>query len=232
MRVCQEEHRPRGLPIVMKHGNFDGVFPPPRPRAEVLKDLGLRDDLPVLGCTGSIRHYKGLDLACEAVALSRGAWQLIIAGPPHPDFDLDGLRRRVSSIPGAVLIARKLSDSEFSDVASACDVILLPYRKITTCSMIIGAFTLGRGVVASDLPYFREILGDHPEAGILVKPSDPQALFLGIRSYLTIPQSIRNEAAKRLGDTFAWDQVIRPVAEAFGEKIGRLRPVNADRVSV
>jgi glycosyltransferase involved in cell wall biosynthesis len=211
----------------MMLGNLDGVFPAPRPRAEVLKSLGLRDDLPVLGCTGGIRDYRGADVACEAVALSRGAWQLIIAGPPHPSFDLDRLGRQVSALPGAVLIPRWLEDSEFADIVSCSDVILLPYRKITTSFMIQGAFTFGRGVVASDLPYFREILEDDPDAGTLVKPEDPTALYRGIAHHLEIPQSIREAAARRLNDTFAWDRVIVPVAEALGEGLNQPRLVEA-----
>ena len=226
---CAATYRPLGRLIVMMHGNYDAVYPAARPRPEVLKELGLRDDLPVLCCVGALRGYRGLELACDAVGRSQGAWQLIVAGPSHPDFDMEGLARRVAAIPGAVLIHRRLLDSEFSDVVAAGDAVLLPYRKATTSGMIHASLTLGVGVVTSDLPYFREILGDHPEAGILVKTGDPGSLYEGIASYLAIPRGRRTAAARELANTFAWDRVILPVAKVISAWSPSTEPVDPSR---
>ncbi len=201
--------------VVVRHGNYDEVYPAPRPRSDVLRQLGLSSELPVVGCIGGIRDYKGIDIACEAVSRVGGSVQLIVAGSVHPSFDLTALQHCISALPGASLLPKRLSDPEFSDLVAACDAILLPYRKITTSGMLLAALTLGRGVVASDLPYIREILGNTRTAGLLVKPGDPQALADGIRAFLQIPAEERSLAARALADQFSWQRTILPAIDVF-----------------
>ena len=57
-----------------------------------------------------------------------------------------------------------VSDQAYSDIVAAADAVLLPYRKITGSAVLLAAWTLGRGVVASDLPYFREMADGEPES--------------------------------------------------------------------
>jgi glycosyltransferase involved in cell wall biosynthesis len=223
---CLEVHRPRVEPLVMMQGNYDGVYPAPRDPALVRRELGLRTDVPVVSCIGGLRDYKGLGVACEAVARLGGAVQLLLVGSPHPRFDLAALRRQAGSVPGTVLVARRITDAEFADFVTASDCLLLPYRKITTSALLLSAATLARGVVASDLPYMREILGPAPEAGILVRPGDPDDLARGIQSYLSIPAEVRARAARAVAESFRWDRTIVPVAKAFLE-LGPRRDADA-----
>ena len=68
-----------------------------------------------------------------------------------------------------------------------------------------------RGVVASDLPYFREVLETEPYSGILVPPGDAAAMADAIEHYLSIPLSIRKEAACRLVRRYEWSEAVLPV---------------------
>lgn len=97
----------------------------------------------------------------------------------------------------------------------ASDVVLLPYHKITGSSAFMTAMTLGRGVVASDLPYFREVLVGHEDAGRLFPAGDAASLAGAIREYLSIPAERRQSAARALARECAWDKVIGPVASAL-----------------
>jgi beta-1,4-mannosyltransferase len=214
-RACLQRYRPRGQVVVMPHGNYDGAYPPPRPRDEVLRDLGLRPDLPVVCCLGGLRAYKGFDLACEALARFNGQVQLIIGGIPHRTFDLETLKRQAERLPGATLLARRLSEAELSDFVSASEVVLLPYRRMTTSGALLAALTLGRAVVASDLPFFREILSAEPDAGVLFEPGDAAGLARAIGAALEIPGARRTAASRRLADRYAWERVVPPVADVF-----------------
>jgi beta-1,4-mannosyltransferase len=73
--------------------------------------------------------------------------------------------------------------------------------------------TLGRGVVATDIPYFREILGQDSPAGILVPPCDPEGLARGIRRFLQIPFQERCAAARAIADKYPWPEVVKAVVE-------------------
>jgi glycosyltransferase involved in cell wall biosynthesis len=163
-----------------------------------------------------LREYKGLDLACAAVERLNGRVQMIIGGPRNAGFDATQLLENVARTPGGVLIERRLSDQEFADLTAASDAILLPYRAITGSSALLAALGLGRGVVASGLPYFQEILADEPDAGVTVPDWDVDAWSDGILRYLARPASVRSRAALRVAERYSWDACVEPLVSALG----------------
>lgn len=202
-----------GRTVFMPHGNYDHVYPQSRPRAVILKELGLREDLPVISCLGMLRSYKGLDFAIKTVALLDKEVQFLCAGSPHSSFDLSSLQKQFDELDNTLLIPNFLSAQEFSDYTAISDCLLMPYKKITGSGALLAALSLSRGVVASDLPYFRELLADHPGAGILVTTESPKLFAQGIREYLTIPSLQRNQAARDLAEYYDWKLVVLPVAK-------------------
>jgi len=212
---CIRHYTPKGGLVVMPHGNYEGAFPEPRPRYRVLDGLGLNADLPVVSCVGGMRNNKGLDIAIEAVSKLRGEVQLIVAGHPAGGFDVEELRDAMKGMPGTAFIPRLISDQEFADFVASTDAVLLPYRQVTGSGALLAAITLGCGVVASDLPYFREIIEQEPDAGILVRPNDANALAQGIKKYLECSGQIRKDAVRRLACRYKWSEVVGPVARVL-----------------
>lgn len=215
--------RPRAPIIVMYHGSYEGFYPQPRPSADVRRALGLGSERPVLCCVGRLREYKGLDVACESLTELGDEVQLVIAGVPHRGFDMTAVERCAESSPNVTLIARKLDDQEFVDLLSISDVVLLPYRQITGSGVLYAAWTMGCGVVASDLPYFREMVPKDGDAGRLFETGSPKALVDAVRAYLAIPRDRRGRAARAEADRYSWDERVRPVAEAMASWSGRTR---------
>ncbi len=197
--------------VVMPHGNYADTFPAARPPETVREELGLRSDLPVVACLGQIRPYKGVDLLCSAVARLEGQVQLLVGGM-HTKVERDWLRAQVQAVPGSVLVDRALSQQEYADFAAAADIIALPYRRVTGSGALLAALTLGRGVVAANLPYFQEILAENPSAGVLFEPENVAALAEAIQDYLQIPAPQRETAALELAQQFDWFKVTQPVA--------------------
>jgi glycosyltransferase involved in cell wall biosynthesis len=179
-----------------------------------MRELGLDPDIPLVCCIGIIRRYKGMDIACDAVRTLRGAVQLAICGSPYSKDDTAVVREQMRDIRG-VLVPRALSDQEFADVIGASEAVLLPYRKITGSGSLLAAWTLGRGVIASDLPLFREMLATEPKAGQLFRADDAASLADAIGSYLAMPARTRNEAAVRAANFYSWDSTVEPVVKAF-----------------
>ncbi|OUS15920.1 hypothetical protein A9Q88_09205 [Gammaproteobacteria bacterium 50_400_T64] len=210
-----KKYNPKCQTLIMPHGNYDGVYPPARQYKTILTELGLTDKLPIISCLGMLRTYKGLDTAVKAAALLTGKVQFLCAGWPHPSFDLQSLGEAINALPNAVLVPNFLSNQQFSDFTSVSDCLVMPYKKITGSGALLAALTLSRGVIASDLPYFREILEQHPNAGALTPTNDPQKLADSIELYLAIPHHIRNASAKALADTYAWSQLVAPIAKAI-----------------
>ena len=63
-------------------------------------------------------------------------------------------------------------------------MVVYPYRAITTSGALATGVALGKAVVASDLPVFRELLTDGVDA-LLVPPGDAEALAEGILRVLS-----------------------------------------------
>lgn len=214
---CRRLYRPAGRLVTMSHGNYDGVYPPPRPAADVRAAIGLPLGTRLVSCVGEIRPYKGIEQACRAVARLGGAVSLLIAGySPSPTY-LREIRGEVEGRSGAVLVDRALSEQEFADVVGASDAILLPYRAITGSGAVLAAFSLGCGVVASDLPFFESLLAGHPLAGRTFRNGDVRDFAEAITAYLAVPEESRRAAARSLAAEFAWPRVIRPVADVIDE---------------
>jgi glycosyltransferase involved in cell wall biosynthesis len=214
-RATERFYRPRGRMIVMRIGDPAPAYPAPRPRADVLAELGLDPQRPVVSCLGRLREYKGLDVACAAVERLNGGVQLAIGGPINAGFDVMRLRNMIGRMPGGVVIARPLSDQEFADLTAASDAVLLPYRAITGSSALLAAIGLGRSVVASQLPYFEEMLADEPDAGVMVSGWNAEAWADGILRLLARPPDIRTNAALRLANRYSWDRCVEPLVAAL-----------------
>ena len=211
---CRKRYKTGAEVVVMAHGNYDGVYPAPRPPSTVRRELGFEERGPLVGCLGAIRHYKGFDLAIDAVASLRGEVQLLVAGCPIR-CDSGALRGRASQCDFVRVVPRRLTDQEFADFAHAADAILLPYRGVTGSGALLAAATFGRGVVASDLPFFRDVLREHPDAGAFFPPGNVPALADAIGRYLSIPAATRQRAARALADQYSWDRVIQSVVEVI-----------------
>jgi beta-1,4-mannosyltransferase len=199
--------------VVMPIGSYAGAYPGPRKQSTFLDQLGLDRTRPIVSVIGALRPYKGIETALAASTILDGRVQLVVAGEPHDALDaatLSPLRRA-----GDVVLPRRLSDQEFVDLITASAAIILPYRKITGSSALLAAWTLGRGVIASDHPYFREMFEGEPDAGRLFPVGDAAELARSISEYLEVPEVRRITAANRLGERFSWTRTIRPVVDVI-----------------
>jgi beta-1,4-mannosyltransferase len=206
---------PRSSAIVlMRHGNYDGAYPPPRDPEGFARSYAVPLTKPIVTVLGLLRAYKGIDVAVRAARMLRNSVHLVIAGRPFGD--VSEIRREVARSAGHVtLIDDRLSDQDVSNLLHLSDVIWLPYRRVSSSGALLLALTASRGVIASDLPFIREALTGVEDAGRLVPTSDPSALAAATRAYLAVPPQRRSAAARRLADQFAWDNVVRDFALAL-----------------
>ena len=70
---------------------------------------------------------------------------------------------------------RFISTEELVALYRAADIVVYPYRAITTSGALATGLALGKTIVASDLTVFRELLTDRENA-LLVDPQNSAAL--------------------------------------------------------
>ena len=89
------------------------------------------------------------------------------------------------------------------------------------------AVTFGRGVIASDLPYFRGTLALEPDAGVLFPVGSVDGLCSAIRTYFACPPQERGLASRRIADRFAWDRCVEGVLQWYRKQFPALAHTTA-----
>jgi glycosyltransferase involved in cell wall biosynthesis len=204
--------------VTMPIGTYFGTVPAPAGRDTTLREFGVPPDSRMLVCFGDLRPRKGVDVAAAAAGRLGRPYHLVVAGsPPAKALEpwVHEVARTCAAAPNVTIRIERLDDQLLSSLISTAECVLLPYHSILGSSALSLTLALGRAVVASDLPYFRDVLSLEPKAGVLVKPGDPWALARGIEEFFSEPIAERHAAARRIGERLAWERIIAPVGERF-----------------
>jgi glycosyltransferase involved in cell wall biosynthesis len=197
-RLAAEFAVPEGKLSVIPHGPFFYDLPPAHSDS-VLRGFDLKPGRLMVLWQGIIFPYKGIDVllsAWQQVELQSDAW-LVIAGTGAPEL-LEQIRAQVAELglKRVALHFRFISTEELVALYRAADVVAYPYRAITTSGALATGLALGKTIVATDLPVFRELLTDRENAR-LVPPVDPQALGAALIELLGDP-ALRERLAERV----------------------------------
>jgi glycosyltransferase involved in cell wall biosynthesis len=160
---------------VIPHGPF---FYDLRSAAEknIHLSLDIPEDDPMVLWQGIIFPYKGVDIllqAWEQVESQSPKGHLVIIGTGDPDL-LDKIRRQVAQLhlQRVRMDFRFVATDELVAAYRAAAIVTYPYRAITTSGALATGLALGKTIVASDLPVFREVLSDRENA-LLFQPPAP-----------------------------------------------------------
>jgi glycosyltransferase involved in cell wall biosynthesis len=177
-RLGEEFGVPAEKVSVIPHGPFFYDLPAAGSE-EALRSFELEPGKVMVLWQGIIFPYKGVDLLLQAwqkVEASGGDAWLVIAGTGAPEL-LEQIRGQVAELGlrRVKLCFRFVSTEELVALYRAADVVVYPYRAITTSGALATGLALGKAIVASDLPVFRELLTDR-ESALLVDAGDAGAL--------------------------------------------------------
>ena len=173
---------------------------------------------------GIIAPYKGVDLLLDAwqkVEAQCGACQLIIAGTGSPEL-MEQIREQVKSLglQHVHLQLRFIEARELVALYRAADVVVYPYRAITTSGALATGLALGKTIVASDLPVFREALV-HRENALLVD-SQNSAELAGALIELAQDADLRERLAGRVRAMDfggqSWISIAKLTAQVYEEE--------------
>jgi glycosyltransferase involved in cell wall biosynthesis len=216
-----ERYGPRPNVFVVPDGaSFDAVAqdrsvpepaaPSDRPRA-------------IAGYAGHLYPWKGVDVLVRALALAPDLHGLIVGGhPAEPD------RARVDALVAELGLAERVEITgllPFGDVRPRlrrASILVLPNSasaisdRYTSPLKLFEYLTLGRPIVASNLPAIREVL-THERTALLVPPDDPAALARALERLAAdggLAASL-GRAAHVLASQYTWTQRGRRLAAAL-----------------
>jgi glycosyltransferase involved in cell wall biosynthesis len=164
---------------------------------------------------GIIFPYKGIDLllhAWQQVEANEKDAYLVIAGTGASEL-LDQIRGQVKQLGlnRVKLHFRFISTEELVALYRAAGVVVYPYRAITTSGALATGLALGKAIVASDLPVFRELL-THGKNALLVDPQESGELADALIK-LTQSSALRDQLAQKVREMSFGDQSWRLIAK-------------------
>lgn len=150
---------------VIPHGHYLHTVQRERPRSVARQALGLESDPPILLFFGQIKKAKGLDLllaAMPAVVDAVPETKLLVAGRPWRD-DAETYRHQIEELSLQEVVDFQpsfVSEERAQDLFAACDLTVLPYRHVYQSGVALMSMSLGRPILASDLPAMQEMVVD------------------------------------------------------------------------
>ncbi len=203
-------------PPGVDHGLF---FPAESPR----RDLGLRAG-PLVLFVGRIQPLKALDVALEAVAISRRTMpdlQLLAIGGASGDAgdsELGQLKARSSApdLAGAVSFLPAQPRSDLPDYYRTADLLIMPSRSESFGLVAVESQACGTPVVASNVGGLG-VGVNHEKGGLLVdswNPADYSKGILRVFQERGLSESLSHGAVHH-AENFSWERTVYRLLELY-----------------
>ncbi|MCC7355151.1 MAG: glycosyltransferase [Anaerolineae bacterium] len=165
---------------VLPHPNYAGVYPPPPSQEDARRQLGFNQKHLIFLCFGIVRPYKGFQEAIAAFKeVTDADARLVIAGRPINEAIAQEIKALAQDDRRIVTVLHSIPNNDLPTFFSAADVVVLPFRTITTSGSAILAMSLARPVIAPALGCLPELITE--ESGVLYDPDDPESLAQAMR---------------------------------------------------
>ena len=168
----------------------------------------------VAGYAGHLYPWKGVDIFVQALALAPHVRGLIVGGhPDEPDYARVEALVRDLGLSGRVELTGPVRPPDVRRRLAPATWLVLPNAKsaiserYTSPLKLFEYLSMGRPIVASDLPSIREVLTDGQTA-LLVPPGDPKALATAMLRLAsdTALRTALGAAAAALAPEYAWER--------------------------
>ncbi|MEW1958805.1 glycosyltransferase [Kineococcus sp. NPDC059986] len=148
----------RARVVVIPHGHYRDVVGQVPSSEHSRSDLGVPTSGEVVTLFGKLKAYKGVSTLVDALAGcdASAPVHLLLAGAPADEETrtyLAGVQRRTAT----TVLPRYLSQSELTAAIAACDLVVLPYARVTNSGSALMALSVGRPVLLPRTPVFEEL---------------------------------------------------------------------------
>ncbi|MDO9377311.1 MAG: glycosyltransferase [Nocardioidaceae bacterium] len=221
---------PDALPpvSVVPHGPFGDHYDVSVDPVEARSRAGVPLERRVLAFVGRVTREKGVDLLLEAFALlvaerrDRGEVPpvLLVAGrcdDPELVELLHGASRRLGD--DLHLDLRFLPEDALSDLVASADVLVLPFRQVTTSGSALLAMGFAKPVVVPDLPPFASVPDD---AVLRFAAGDADALRVALGEATDLGHGDigrRGAVAQQWAARASWPDAARGTAAAYRDAV-------------
>jgi glycosyltransferase involved in cell wall biosynthesis len=184
------------------------------PRDAARRELDLGSE-PLVLFLGLVRRYKGVDTLLEAaptIVAQTGA-RIAVVGEVFPDAA--DVRKRWEASPVRDHILWKdeyVSEREMGLWLGACDVVALPYRKISSSAIAARALGAGRPIAAAAVGGLAETV-EPGVTGELFEPEDAGGLATAVRTILARGAAFYEPGLSRAAAARSWPDYARAILD-------------------
>ena len=185
-----------------------------------------RAGAPVVAYAGHLYPWKGSDAVLHAIARVPGARGLIIGGHPREaDWARVHELARSLGVFDRVTFTGFVASADVPARLAAASILVVPTvatpsARYTSPLKLFEFRSLGRPIVATDLPSVREIISDDVN-GLIVPPGDPDAMAGAIVRLADHPELSERLARRAFDDVeaYSWRRRAERVAAVLEEAV-------------
>jgi glycosyltransferase involved in cell wall biosynthesis len=219
--------RPGQYQTVYSGMEVESFLDPPRPRAEVRRELGLADDEIAFGTVARLFERKGHD---DILAVAPG----ILQANPKVRFVFIGdgiLRERLIAETGQLGLRHAfhfvglVPPGRIPELLGAVDAIVHPSLREGLARVLPQALLGGRPVISYDVDGAREVV--LPQTGMLLPPRDLSGLSAAVLRLASDPalrHSLGQEGRRRFVEQFRHEIMTRQLRSLYERLLGAGQP--------
>ena len=221
--------RPDQFTTIYSGMNAEQFLNPPRPRAQVRRELGLADDEIAFATVARLFELKGHD---DVVAIAPD----VLAANPKVRFVWigDGILReplkaelKRKGVEHAFILTGLVPPGRIPELLGAVDAVIHPSLREGLARVLPQALIVGRPVISYDVDGAREVVV--PETGVLLAPRDLAGLKDAVLRLAREPETRASMGAHgraRFADQFRHQTMTREIRDLY-ERILNGHPTRA-----
>lgn len=199
---------------VIYHPNFNDSYPNEICSQKAREILGIPINKKVLLCFGQIRADRGISYFVEALKELGNDFVGLVVGEKKDKKTFRFLKDAEGNIPNLEVVEGYVPDDLVQLYFNACDVVVLPYTKITTSGVALLAYAFSRPVISTKTGGVPEVVTN--EVGILIPPKNVNALKKAIKRIFEMDYKKMGEGAYRLAkEKFTWEKLAEQTIKVY-----------------
>ncbi|MGG1636881.1 glycosyltransferase family 4 protein [Paenibacillus sp. NRS-1760] len=209
-KVMMEFGVPASKLFVVKHGHYLGVYKPAG--FNFRASYGISEEADVYLFLGAIKAYKGVEDLIEAFnAFKTRNTYLIIAG--KADKQMESYLKRVEDKENIILDLRFIPNEAVADLISAVDVMVMPYKEITTSGSAILGLSFRKLIVMPDNDFIDEYFME--DMVVSYNPSDYNGLENAMKAALNVKREHKTPKYEEVLKELDWSAIAQRIKNVY-----------------
>lgn len=208
---------------VVYNGVEQALFQRPRPAGAVRRDLGLPEEVPLLGLVARLDHWgKGHKELFTAMTLlsEQHPCHALIVGDGRRRGEMQQMAQDLGLSPRIHFLGNR---QDVPDLLAAMDIFVLPSHSEGVSLALLEAMAAGLPVIVSEVGGLPEVV-QHEENGLLIPVGDAEALAHSLSRVLRDPlwaQTLGEKARREVKTRFSLERLGQEINAIYDELVLR-----------